>query len=101
VKSPRDLENLQTINLSNLEDHPPFGDAGWSQLISELNRFEKLPRDLLTVVLSEGQTDQREIMRRITGGVQVFVGMNSGEVAAGMAVRPWLEIGRIYGAFGN
>ena len=89
---PIGFHTRQTIDLSNFEDVPPYGDAGLSKLISEINRFEKLSGDILTISLSEDQADQYEIMRRITAGVHVFVGMNSREAAAGMPLLTGLEL---------
>lgn len=76
---PTGFGTLQTIDLTNYRNDPPFDDVRLSRLISELNRFEKLPTDVLTIALSKDQTDQRELISRITGGVEVFIGMNSRE----------------------
>jgi hypothetical protein len=81
---PTGFGTLQTVDLTNYHDAPPFGDARLSLLISELRRFEKLPQDVLTVALSEDETDQFELMSRIASGVDVFVGMNSREAVAAM-----------------
>ena len=81
---PTGFGTLQTIDLTNYHDVPPFGDVRLSRLISELNRFERLPKDVLTIALSEDQTDQRELIMRITSGVETFVGMNSREAVTAM-----------------
>jgi TIR domain len=81
---PTGFSQRQTIDLIDFENTPPFGDPGLTQLISELNRFEKVGDDILTIKLSAGETNQYEIMRRVTGGVQIFIGMNSREAVAGM-----------------
>ncbi len=89
---PAGFRNLETIDVTKFVDVPPYGDSGLSLLIFELNRFEKLPRDILTVFLSKDQTDQYEIMRRITGGLHAFVGMNSREAIAGMPFVTGLQL---------
>src|SRR5262245_56314530 len=81
---PTGFSQRQTIDLIDFKNTPPFGDAGLSQLISELNRFERLGDDILTIKLSAGETNQYEIMRRVTGGVQIFIGMNPRGAVAGM-----------------
>lgn len=81
---PTGFGTLQTIDLTNYHDDPPFGDVRLSRLISELKRFERLPKDVLTISLSEDQADQRELISRVTSGVETFVGMNSREAVTAM-----------------
>jgi hypothetical protein len=81
---PTGFGTLQTIDLTDYRNDSIFGDARLPLLISALNRFEKLPKDILTIALTEGQTDQYELTRRISSGVEVFVGMNSREAVTAM-----------------
>lgn len=89
---PTGFGTLQTIDLTNYRNDPPFGDVRLSRLISELKRFEKLPKDVLTIALSEGETDQRELVSRITSGIEAFVGMNSREAVTAMPFVYGLEL---------
>jgi hypothetical protein len=98
---PTGFGTLQTIDLTNYRNDPPFGDVRLSRLISELNRLERLPKDVLTITLSEDQTDQHELISRITSGVEVFVGMNSREAVNSHAVHLWLAVARLYSVIGN
>lgn len=81
---PTGFGTLETIDLTDYRNDSIFGDARLSRLISELSIFEKLPKNILTVALTEGQTDQYELISRIASGVEVFVGMNSREAVTAM-----------------
>lgn len=89
---PTGFGTLQTIDLTEYRDNPPFGDRRLSRLISELKRFEKLPKDILTVSLSEGESDQQQLISRITSGIETFVGVNSREAVTVMPFMYGLEL---------